>query len=73
MQEQVLTEWLASPETQTLVKYLHRRKAQVVGPFLAGQVVDPVVQGRAVALHELSTLLAKPAEEVMRVFKGETT
>jgi hypothetical protein len=70
MQEQALTEWLASPGTQTLVRFLRRRKAPVVGVFLAGQVVEPIAQGRAAAYHELEVLLTKPADEVRTILEG---
>ena len=70
MREQVLTEWLASPETQALARYLRRRKGPAVGMFLAGSEVEPVAQGRAAAFHELETLLTKPADEVREILEG---
>lgn len=67
MREIALTEWLVSPETQALVSYLRRRKAGVLGTFLAGTPVDPVAQGRAAAYNELETLLTSPPEEVGKI------
>ena len=73
MQEQALTEWLVSPETQALVRYLRRRKMPAVDSFLAGQAVEPVTQGRAAAFYEVERLLSKPADEVRKVLEGGTT
>ena len=72
MQEQAWTEWLASPETQALMRYLHRRKAGVLGTFLAGEPVPAVQQGRGVAYHEIESLLIKPADEVRKILESKS-
>lgn len=64
MQDRAWTEWLVSPETRTLVAYLHHRKAGTLETFLAGEPVPESRQGRAVAYHELEMILNKPADEV---------
>ena len=69
MQETTLTEWLNRPETRTLVVLLRKTKAATVQGFLAGQPVDPVMQGRAAALHDLEVLLASGADKVKSVFE----
>jgi len=69
MQEQVLTEWLVSPETQALVHYLRRRRAPAVDSFLAGAAIPEVLQGRAAAFHEIERLLTKSADEVRKIFE----
>lgn len=69
MSEVVLTEWLNSRETKLLLVCLRHRRAATLRQFLAGQVVDPVTQGRAAALHELEALLTSPPEQVKQVFE----
>ena len=64
-----LTEWLTSPETRVLVHYLRRRQAGTLQTFLSGQPVDPLMQGRAAALHELEQLLTQPADYVRKIFE----
>lgn len=69
MQVGSLTEWLSNPATQLLLVYLHRRKAAVLQTFLQGQPVDQVAQGRAVAFHELETLLALPVDGLKQILE----
>ncbi len=61
-----LTDWLHGPETQALVRYLGRRKTITIQSYLAGEPVDPVMQGRAAELHELIRLLSETASEKVR-------
>ncbi len=68
MSEQVLTEWLSSPETQRLVRFLRAVQTGTVRTFLAGQPVDPMMQGRAAAYSDLEKLLALPADKVSEEF-----
>lgn len=63
-----LTTWLDSPETKTLVRYLGLRRAETVRTFLAGSPVDPVMQGRAAALHDLEKILTSSPEDVRQTF-----
>lgn len=63
------TEWLASPETKTLLAYLRRKQQGPVGQFLAGQKpVDPLTQGQAAGLHEIEKLLTASGEDVSKEF-----
>ena len=69
MREADLTAWLRNPETQVLLAYLHQRRAATVQLFLSGHPVDPVMQGRAAALHELEKLLTSPQDVVRQEFE----
>lgn len=69
MTELALTEWLNSRETQALRVYLRRRQALALERFLGGLPVDPVMQGRAAALHELETLLGRTPEDIQKTFE----
>ena len=66
MQEPNLVEWLNSPETKMLLAFLRRRKAGPVAAFLRGEPWDPMQQARAVAYHEIETLLTLPADAVQK-------
>ena len=70
MRELPLTEWLNSPETQMLLRYLRQRKGHQLAIFLAGEEVPPIHQGRAVAYNEIENLLSKPADEVRKILEG---
>lgn len=71
MQEVAWTEWLNSPETAALVRYLRRRKAPVAEAFLTGEAIPPLRQGRAAGYHELEIILTKPAAEVREILGGK--
>lgn len=71
MQVTALTEWLASPETRALVKLLERRRAAVVGPFLAGTEVSLIAQGRAMAFNEIANLLNLSDHKVRDILEGK--
>ena len=64
MREAAWTEWVNSPETQALIRFLRRRKAPVLDNFLAGNPVLPISQGRAAAFSELEVILTKPVNEI---------
>ena len=64
-----LLEWLNSRETQLLQAALRNRKMETLRLFLAGQPVDPVMQGRAAALHDIEQLLGLPADEVKKILE----
>ncbi len=64
-----LLEWLNSPETQLLRAALRQRKAEVLRLFLAGQPVDPVMQGRAAGYHDIDTLLGQPVDDVKKILE----
>lgn len=67
-----LETWLNSPETKLLVAYLHHRRAEPLRAFLAGATVEPILQGKAAAFHELETLLTSSASDVGTKFEQIT-
>jgi hypothetical protein len=69
MPELALTEWLTSKETRVLRAYLRQRQAAPLRQFLTGQAVEPLDQGRAAAFNEIDGLLARPADEVQKIFE----
>lgn len=68
MQTASLAEWLDLPETKALLVYLRFRKAVTTTAFLAGQPVDQMAQGRAVAFNEIGKLLTGPTDKIVEAF-----